>query len=374
MTLTPKDKREFERVFDLLDKRKFWILEASKREAIKKGVEAKSVEEKLKKLALDSCFLHPCRSFIIDVDDKNWNDHLSAEELQEIEGTDTPLLVSLEATVAAQPNNLRKLSSPEEAYNFCVKSNMIQKSNRLWPGNKTPISSYLEAGMQYWVWGFVTSIYHSEDNITAMGTPSVFAHILVETAQDSCQIDPLFAHPRFLHNVFEKSACAKDGVQLYVGGGVELGAMEIDSRQDDTKEFKDAKIKLPHFMKDMLLAIVNKSPSLLHKAQITGLSINGEDITMMSADSPSRYITRIRRTLPISFPASSDSFIVRIAPLFELATIAMLKMEDTLNLFNSTEIPLQGSQGRHVIFPPTFHLPQRHQPPHHQNQWPSAEK
>ena len=58
--------------------------------------------------------------------------------------------------------------------------------------------------------------------------------------------------------------------EVYIGGDIELGCMEIGgSSADQTKELKDGQMKMPYVMKDMLLDIANKSPSLVHKVHTT---------------------------------------------------------------------------------------------------------
>ena len=65
---------------------------------------------------------------------------------------------------------------------------------------------------------------------------------------------------------------------VFIGGNIELGCMEIGGRTEDhTKEMQDGSFKMPLVMKDMLVDIVNKTPSLLHDVGITGFCINGND-------------------------------------------------------------------------------------------------
>ncbi|KAI8144670.1 hypothetical protein BJV82DRAFT_605789 [Fennellomyces sp. T-0311] len=362
-TFTSDDMAEFERVFNSLDKKNFWTLEATKKEAIKNGVPAETVEEKLKKLAVNSGYCHPCHSFILDMDDKNWDDYFTEEELQEIENYGDPLLCPVEKTIGEQIRHIKELRTPLEAYDFArrldhdpeqepllawLSLSLSQTAYQFLKKNKTPISSYLEADRQYYIWGFLNSIYHCNENISALGKE-----------RSSAASAKASNSKRKLSSVDEitRKAMGRKMDTVYVGGEIELGAMEIGGLQDDTKGFKDGMVKLPRVMKDMLVAIANKAPSCLRQTHITGFSINGDEVTLIDADSPNGYITRIRRTHPISFPTSADNFIVRITPLLELATVAMLKMEGTLHHFNNTEIPLQGSRARHLVLPPTFSPP-----------------
>ena len=62
---------------------------------------------------------------------------------------------------------------------------------------------------------------------------------------------------------------------IYIGGEIELGALEAGCQKDNTKEFEDSMLKLPFVLKDMLTEIVNCRPSLLHKAHVVGYNVNG---------------------------------------------------------------------------------------------------
>lgn len=63
---------------------------------------------------------------------------------------------------------------------------------------------------------------------------------------------------------------------VYVAGNVELGCLEIGGPTDQTKEWKDSRIKMPIVMKDMLLQIAETSPSIVNKVHILGYVINGK--------------------------------------------------------------------------------------------------
>lgn len=60
---------------------------------------------------------------------------------------------------------------------------------------------------------------------------------------------------------------------VYVSAGVYLGALEIGGKNDNTKDFKDGYIKLPHVMKDQLKAIIDDHPSIMPDVAIVGYNI-----------------------------------------------------------------------------------------------------
>ena len=65
---------------------------------------------------------------------------------------------------------------------------------------------------------------------------------------------------------------------IYIGGFKELGCMEVGPVLDQTKEFKDARIKIPMVMKDMLREIVETSRSLVRRVHMMGYTIIGKKL------------------------------------------------------------------------------------------------
>ncbi|KAI9495883.1 hypothetical protein BDB00DRAFT_759593, partial [Zychaea mexicana] len=63
---------------------------------------------------------------------------------------------------------------------------------------------------------------------------------------------------------------------IYTGGLKELGCMEVGSVADETKEFKDACMKIPVIMKDMLCEIVERAPNLVRRVHMIGYMIIGK--------------------------------------------------------------------------------------------------
>ena len=65
---------------------------------------------------------------------------------------------------------------------------------------------------------------------------------------------------------------------IYVGAEKEVGCMEVGSEADQTKEWKDGKVKMPVVMQDELREIVQEAPALLHKVDIIGYAVHGKQI------------------------------------------------------------------------------------------------
>ena len=62
----------------------------------------------------------------------------------------------------------------------------------------------------------------------------------------------------------------------YIGGDdVELGCLEINKTNNQTKELLDGSIKMPTVMRDMLMKLVEESPTLVNELHILGYVIMG---------------------------------------------------------------------------------------------------
>ncbi|KAI8149278.1 hypothetical protein BJV82DRAFT_587343 [Fennellomyces sp. T-0311] len=354
MRLTDEEKDEVEETFASLNKERFWTLQATIDEASKTGIPAESVEEKIKKFAVNCNYRHPSQSFVIDLGDENWKEVFTRAELTEIEQYGDPLLLPVEPDIQKQLDELSKVSTAVDAYKFAQKVDHDPTDNLLpWLVislmtssqyfiKNVDVDSFMEADKQYRMFGFVNDIYTCSD-ITVSGKEKAS-----KANASACN------KKRKLSAVDEvqRKAMGRKMDVVYIGGRKELGCMEVGSHVDQTKEWTDGRLKMPVVMKDMLLQIVEEAPALLHKIGITGYLINGNEITLLYMDAPKGYITRIRRTKPISYPSCSDDFVIRIIPVLQLATIAKQKMEATLYQYQHTAIPLQAAVHAGPILPP----------------------
>ncbi|KAI9494026.1 hypothetical protein BDB00DRAFT_820545, partial [Zychaea mexicana] len=118
---------------------------------------------------------------------------------------------------------------------------------------------------------------------------------------------------------------------IYVASNLEFGGLEAAANRDNSKEFHDAKLKLPMVLRDMLSAIVR----------------NG--ITMMDMNMPKGYVTRVRP--PIS---NSDDYTGRVLSLLELAANAKTIVDDTVNLCTNTRVGMSVSGAGSTLVPPSF--------------------
>ncbi|KAI8143456.1 hypothetical protein BJV82DRAFT_94164 [Fennellomyces sp. T-0311] len=279
-----KEKDAIRETIKGFDKSKFWILEASIQEAALNGLPAESVlsvDEKVHKLALDSIFKHPSQSFIIDIDDPNWDDMFTTAELDEIIDFGPPVLPPVLQEVADIIAEFEQLPNALEAYNFArqLNHNPMEEPLKAWfcmtimqtaylflKKDQHNIADFPETDKQYLIWGFLSSIFQGTD-IWALGKEksSVASAASANNKRKLSTTDEIC-----------RKAIGRKVDEVYICGNIELGCMEIGgSSTDQTKEIKDGRMKMPHVLKDMLLDIVTKSPTLVHKVNVTGYLISG---------------------------------------------------------------------------------------------------
>ncbi|KAG1450035.1 hypothetical protein G6F56_008467 [Rhizopus delemar] len=109
--LTEEDKTNIKEMFNALDPAKFWYLKATCDQAAKDNVNPESVEEKMKRFALECVYHHPCQSLILDLDDNHWNDVFSEDELIELHEYGKPVLRSLPQDLTTQLECIAQLVS-----------------------------------------------------------------------------------------------------------------------------------------------------------------------------------------------------------------------------------------------------------------------
>ncbi|KAI7900361.1 uncharacterized protein BX663DRAFT_459008 [Cokeromyces recurvatus] len=238
------DKDKLLEVFNQLDKKKFWYLEASKNFAKENNTELKSVEEKMLIFALQCNYIHPCHSFILDLNDQNWNEVFTNEELMEIDNYGTPIIRKIDEKISAEFDKLEKLTSLNEIYDHvrnidhCPVNDpliawlsltvttlsllFLQKDSRT-------IHASLESDQLYRLWFFLNTIFDSS-SIKAIGKEkSSYSNSNAKNAKRKIA-------------AIEEMASKKMGRKIdtiYAGDNFEFGALEIGSKDDQTKEIKD---------------------------------------------------------------------------------------------------------------------------------------
>ncbi|KAI8084432.1 uncharacterized protein BX664DRAFT_315990 [Halteromyces radiatus] len=131
---------------------------------------------------------------------------------------------------------------------------------------------------------------------------------------------------------------------VYVAGDFELGCLEMGGYSNQTKEWRDSRIKMAVVKKDMLLRIIDTAPAVINDVHVIGYSTCTKG-----------YVTRIRRKKEMTYPSSSTDYITCMVPLLHLAAVGKSIMEDTLQIFHRTRRSLTLSiPHSHPVLPPCF--------------------
>ncbi|KAI9488284.1 hypothetical protein BDB00DRAFT_848860 [Zychaea mexicana] len=277
--LSDSDKKKVENMLVDLDKREYWVLEATKARAKETGEQPNSVEEKIHGFAVKYQFYHPCQSLIIDLADKHWEDVFSKEELDEMRSFGDPILREIPQELALQLSELGKMTSAVDAYNFARKLdyNIVTEPLLAWlalsvmntakyfiDSTSETTSSLLESDKLYYLWGFVNTVFDRTE-VKALGK------------EISSEANATARNTKRKLSAIEPIANKKMGSRtdiIYKISNIELGCLEIGGKVDATKEYKDSMIKMPPVLKDMIIAVAERKRASLRKIHVLGYNIN----------------------------------------------------------------------------------------------------
>ncbi|KAG2218355.1 hypothetical protein INT45_012974 [Circinella minor] len=358
--LSTDDRDRVLELYDTLikDEDNCWVLKATKRQAILKNMKPQSVEAKMRKFVATLTYVHPSMSFVLDTNDLNWVDYFSKEELEELKSSGQPVLRHIDDELKAKFEEIEKLNSALDAYNFgrlidhhpieqpllaWLSQTLMQTAKFFIPGTRTPVQNMLESDKLYYLWSFLNTIYHNS-NIEALGKEKTS----ISNANSLNAKRKLSATEEIVR---EKIGRRLD--TIYIGSGVELGGLEAGPTRNNTKEFEDSMMKLPLVFKDMLSEIASRRPSLLYKAHVLGYNINGNSVRLIDADVPGGHIVRIRRTDELKYPSNNDDYILKIISLLEIASYGKTIIDDTYSLCCKTRVPPSFSSNSSIL-PPSF--------------------
>ncbi|CAO3683980.1 unnamed protein product [Rhizopus stolonifer] len=98
----------------------------------------------------------------------------------------------------------------------------------------------------------------------------------------------------------------------------EFGAGETGIKSSGTKHIVEGGIKLPKVLKDMLDSLVFNNNGSYEGLATFGLQQSGLGMTLIIADKPKAYITRITRLKQLNFPSEVRLFGKQVLPLLVL--------------------------------------------------------
>lgn len=122
---------------------------------------------------------------------------------------------------------------------------------------------------------------------------------------------------------------------------LEFGASETGKLMEgnhSTKFMEEGFVKLPKTLKDMLDQLIirsNYDNDIMSKLRVVGLVHSGLSSTLLQADRPSRYITRIIRFKTLHVSDDINTFFQTVIPTLCSAIVVREIVKESLNLVNS---------------------------------------
>ncbi|CAO3702545.1 unnamed protein product [Rhizopus stolonifer] len=296
----------------------------------------KCVEDELFAFGMQSKEEHPCHSFIIDLNDTNYQKYgvFSDNELQEIESFREKKLPTMPiklrnylnkynvTTTTALRQKLFTSEPLDEDYfqdmdwiRFTVYSLVREYESKSFQ------QSHSEEWYKAHVWHFLDTIFASVSEIEVLrGEKASFSSSKRKNKDRSIgAIDPLV--PKKVgfkcDMIFRKIACNHDEI-------LEFGATETAKDYDGneaTKRLTEGLIKLPKCLKDMLDNLVTKSRTA-DGIETVGFIHSGLQSFLVRADRPTTYITRITRLRSIHISSDISNFGPTVLPSLYSAWIA----------------------------------------------------
>ncbi|KAI9493974.1 hypothetical protein BDB00DRAFT_820178 [Zychaea mexicana] len=254
--LSDSDKKKVENMLVDLDKREYWVLEATKARAKETGEQPNSVEQKIHGFAVKCHFYHPCQSLIIDLVDKHWEDVFSKEELDEMRSTS-----AVDAYNFARKLDYNIVTEPLLAW---LALSVMNTAKYFIDSTSETTSSLLESDKLYYLWGFVNTVFdHTEVKALGKEISSEANATARNTKRKLSAIEP----------ITNKKMGSRTDI-IYKISNIELGCLEIGGKVDATKEYKDSMIKMPPVLKDMIIAVAERKRASLRKIHVLGYNIN----------------------------------------------------------------------------------------------------
>ncbi|RUS34368.1 hypothetical protein BC938DRAFT_480968 [Jimgerdemannia flammicorona] len=305
--LTNVHREEIKAAYDRMPKSQMWKL--------KSGT---IVEEELYRIGQELRFEHAIHSFILDTDDEIIQKHFSNADLEEIIDTPGPIIPDLFDEVA------------EYLSQFSGKTNL------------TDIREIMNKSDTRFDKNYVRDLYHDLDYIRF----ALYA-IEIESGQlrgnnfeswYNCHVWHAVIDQRFKRDCCYTLGRRGDWILRSVGNGErdEYGAGEAGKQWADqfgTKFLKEAGLKLPKILKDMLMKLMRKAewdPVNCAKIQTFGIIHAGEyfivsGLIMMTIymDRPCGFVYRVQRGEIMEIPDSDEKF---PSVLEILATVLRIKL------------------------------------------------
>ncbi|CAG8528390.1 11916_t:CDS:10 [Acaulospora morrowiae] len=334
-----KNRKEILKAYNEMSKENMWKLSSGR-----------IVEEELLKLGNDLEFEHSVHSFIIDTDDEAVSDHFSEEEIEEINCTTIPQVPKLSDEIT---EFLHEFNGKESLIDIreTLKEMMFGKNHHHEDHHDKDYVIYalytlvreieygnikdmkLEAWFNCHIWNAIFD--HAFGDLNVISVVRSESTSLATTSRKNAKRK--FSERRKIgHRSDWILRSITNGDKLEFGAG-EAGKVWTDDH--GTKFLKEAGLKLPKVLKDMLVRLMGKvdwSREKCTRIQTVGIIHTGLMLMMVYLDNPKGYVCRIRRGEIMEVPDTPENF---SSALTILASVLNLKaaVKETLKAIKSKE-------------------------------------
>ncbi|KAI8976245.1 hypothetical protein BDB01DRAFT_838166 [Pilobolus umbonatus] len=178
LSLQLNDKSCVQAAFDQLNKDKFWYLKAGRKSA--QGNQILS-------FALQYKYIHPCHTFILDLDDDNWEDVFTNFKWSDVHNYGPSNIRHIDKRMAEELDNLAEKICSKEIYNHSRAvehhsmkepligwlSTCVTSLSSLFFHEVNNIDHYMKSDRMYRLWFFLNIVFdHSRINAIGKGKSS----------------------------------------------------------------------------------------------------------------------------------------------------------------------------------------------------------
>ncbi|KAG0166868.1 hypothetical protein DFQ29_000761 [Apophysomyces sp. BC1021] len=325
-TLTTEFLDEFRATHACMDITKKWVL--------KSGT---VVEDKMFSYGLKCKYENAAHSFILDLGDAVWSEVFNEEELEELRTYKVKKLPEVNGELLDYLNSYTNITNLDDlisharsqTFNFDKQFDLdwvqdtIYTALRLFKAKYIPLSDQTEADIIRRVWYFVDTAYDDLPIDVRSGE--------MESTASSARRNMKRAYPSRKMHGHQADFLLKLSTS-------ELACAEVgkkDGGATGSKELREAGLKCPKMMKDMMGNLIATYPHANDLVTV-GYIIMGLNIRALVMDNPSSHVCRIQGTLPLHFPTTLDTFAIQVGEILCLIMQTKELIKKTMNTINSS--------------------------------------
>lgn len=275
----------------------------------------------------------PVCDVVLDLDDENWKDYFTEEELLEIREfmliNHEPFPLHMQQFLDSVPKtgNISEVFrfvhnqdvDPVAEYDLHWLKTSLEAAACLFLSKYIPITDQTERDLIRRIWCIVDTAFDFSD--------------LKFRSDKQCHGSKIMKNRKRRISAVERMERQVHGQipdMVISFGDHEFGMAEVAKVSNNTKEINEGSIKSSQIMNAMFENIVETYPALRHEMKITGFLISGLKFTLLELSNPFGYVKLLKRSKPLHFPEHPLSFSNRLFPLLQVIWVSKLDMEAKL--------------------------------------------